>query len=103
MPTNLSVNGSRLWDTLMVSAGIGTGPRGGLRRLPLTEPDRLMRDQLGAWAREGGYALAVDRLGSMTLRRPGTAPDLPPVLIGSHLDTQWAGGRFDGILGVLAG
>ncbi|GJE02428.1 Zn-dependent hydrolase [Methylobacterium isbiliense] len=103
MPTNLSVNGSRLWDTLMVSAGIGTGPRGGLRRLTLTEPDRLMRDQLAAWAREGGYALSVDRLGSMTLRRPGTEPDLPPVLIGSHLDTQWAGGRFDGILGVLAG
>jgi N-carbamoyl-L-amino-acid hydrolase len=103
MPTNLSVNGSRLWDTLMVSAGIGTGPRGGLRRLTLTEPDRLMRDQLAAWAREGGYALSVDRLGSMTLRRPGTEPDLPPVLIGSHLDTQWEGGRFDGILGVLAG
>ncbi|MFE1601931.1 Zn-dependent hydrolase [Methylobacterium sp. ID0610] len=103
MATNLSVNGSRLWDTLMVSAGIGTGPRGGIRRLTLTEPDRVMRDQLKAWAAEGGYALSIDRLGSMTLRRPGSEPDLPPVVIGSHLDTQWAGGRFDGILGVLAG
>ncbi|GJD53399.1 N-carbamoyl-L-amino-acid hydrolase [Methylobacterium crusticola] len=103
MTTNLSVNGSRLWDTLMVSAGIGTGPRGGLRRLTLTEPDRAMRDQLGAWAEQGGYPLAVDGLGTMRLRRAGTEPDLPPVLIGSHLDTQWAGGRFDGILGVLAG
>ncbi|ACA19671.1 amidase, hydantoinase/carbamoylase family [Methylobacterium sp. 4-46] len=103
MATNLSVNGSRLWDTLMVSAGIGTGPRGGIRRLTLTEPDRVMRDRLKAWAEEGGYALSIDRLGSMVLRRPGTEPDLPPVVIGSHLDTQWAGGRFDGILGVLAG
>ncbi|QRE74175.1 Zn-dependent hydrolase [Methylobacterium aquaticum] len=103
MTTNLSVNGSRLWDTLMVSAGIGTGPRGGLRRLTLTEPDRVMRDQLKAWAQEGGYPLTVDGLGNMVLRREGSEPDLPPVVIGSHLDTQWAGGRFDGILGVLAG
>ncbi|KMO33264.1 allantoate amidohydrolase [Methylobacterium variabile] len=103
MTTNLSVNGNRLWDTLMVSAGIGTGPRGGLRRLTLTEPDRVMRDQLRAWAAEGGYPLTVDGLGNMVLRREGTEPGLPPVVIGSHLDTQWAGGRFDGILGVLAG
>ncbi|MBK3397552.1 MULTISPECIES: Zn-dependent hydrolase [Methylobacterium] len=103
MTTNLSVNGNRLWDTLMVSAGIGTGPRGGLRRLTLTEPDRLVRDQLRSWAAEGGYPLTVDGLGNMVLRRAGSEPDLPPVVIGSHLDTQWAGGRFDGILGVLAG
>ncbi|GJD62812.1 Zn-dependent hydrolase [Methylobacterium frigidaeris] len=103
MTTNLSVNGNRLWDTLMVSAGIGTGPRGGLRRLTLTEPDRVMRDQLKAWAAEGGYPLTIDGLGNMVLRRDGLEPDLPPVVIGSHLDTQWAGGRFDGILGVLAG
>ncbi len=103
MTTNLSVNGSRLWDTLMVSAGIGTGPRGGLRRLTLTEPDRVMRDQLKSWAEEGGYLLTIDGLGNMVLRREGTEPGLPPVVIGSHLDTQWAGGRFDGILGVLAG
>jgi N-carbamoyl-L-amino-acid hydrolase len=103
MTTNLSVNGSRLWDTLMVSAGIGTGPRGGLRRLTLTEPDRMVRDQLKSWAEEGGYPLTIDGLGNMVLRREGTEPGLPPVVIGSHLDTQWAGGRFDGILGVLAG
>lgn len=103
MTTNLSVNGNRLWDTLMVSAGIGTGPRGGLRRLTLTEPDRVVRDQLKAWAEEGGYPLTIDGLGNMVLRREGTEPGLPPVVIGSHLDTQWAGGRFDGILGVLAG
>lgn len=103
MPTNLAVDGSRLWETLMTSARIGAGPRGGLKRLTLTEEDRQARDRLAAWAREGGYALKVDALGNMFLRREGTEPDLPPVLVGSHLDTQWAGGRFDGVLGVLAG
>jgi beta-ureidopropionase / N-carbamoyl-L-amino-acid hydrolase len=100
---DLSIDADRLWDTLMVSAGIGPGPKGGLRRLTLTEADRQVRDQLAAWATEGGYALSIDELGSMFLRREGAEPGLPPVLVGSHLDTQWAGGRFDGILGVLAG
>ena len=100
--TNLAVNGSRLWDTLMVSTAIGAS-RGGLRRLTLTEADRQVRDQLGRWAAEGGYALAIDGLGNMFLRRDGTDPSLAPVLVGSHLDTQWAGGKFDGVLGVLAG
>lgn len=103
MRSNLSANPSRLWDTLMVSASIGPGPRGGLRRLTLTDEDRQARDQLRSWAEEGGYGLTLDTLGNMFLRRDGTDPTLPPVLIGSHLDTQWAGGRFDGILGVLAG
>jgi len=101
--SNLTVNGSRLWDTLMTSAAIGAGPRGGLRRLTLTDGDRQVRRQLEAWADEGGYGLTVDRLGNMFLRRDGSDPSLPPVFIGSHLDTQWAGGRFDGVLGVLAG
>lgn len=100
---NLSVNASRLWATLMVSASIGRGPRGGLRRLTLTEEDREVRRQLGAWAEEGRYSLTVDALGNMFLRREGDDPALPPVVVGSHLDTQWAGGRFDGVLGVLAG
>ena len=103
MRSNLSVNASRLWDTLMVSAAIGTGPRGGLRRLTLTDEDRQVRDQLRRWADEGGYPLSIDALGNMFLRREGAEPSLPPVLIGSHLDTQWGGGRFDGVLGVLAG
>jgi N-carbamoyl-L-amino-acid hydrolase len=103
VPSNLSVNGSRLWDTLMTSAAIGPGPRGGLRRLTLTEEDRQVRRQLEAWADQGGYGCSVDRLGNMFVRREGAEPSLPPVLIGSHLDTQWAGGRFDGVLGVLAG
>jgi beta-ureidopropionase / N-carbamoyl-L-amino-acid hydrolase len=86
----------------MVSAAIGTS-RGGLRRLTLTDEDRQVRDQLKRWAEEGGYPLTIDALGNMFLRREGTDPSLPPVLVGSHLDTQWAGGKFDGVLGVLAG
>ncbi|CAA9304589.1 MAG: Beta-ureidopropionase [uncultured Microvirga sp.] len=103
VPSNLSVNGSRLWDTLMTSASIGPGPRGGLRRLTLTEEDGQVRRQLEIWADQGGYGCSVDRLGNMFVRREGADPSLPPVYIGSHLDTQWAGGRFDGVLGVLAG
>ena len=103
MQRNLGIDPQRLWSTIMISASIGPGKRGGLCRLTLTDEDRCMRDQLATWAREGGYALSVDRLGSMFLRREGREPALAPVLIGSHLDTQAAGGRFDGILGVLAG
>ena len=103
MRANLMIDGDRLWDTIMASASIGAGPRGGLRRLTLGCDDRRMRDVFAGWARAGGDALAVDQMGSMFVRRAGTEPELPPVLIGSHLDTQAAGGRFDGILGVLAG
>ncbi len=101
--TNLSVNGSRFWDTIEVSAGIGTGPEGGLRRLALGESDREMRDRFIAWCEAAGYGVTIDRLGNVFARRPGTDDSLPPVVIGSHLDTQAAGGRFDGIVGVLGG
>ncbi|MDX2155352.1 MAG: Zn-dependent hydrolase [Hyphomicrobiaceae bacterium] len=103
MQHNLTIDADRLWQTIMVSAGIGRGSKGGLNRLTLTDDDRSMRDQLAAWARAGGWSVTVDRLGSMFVRREGREPGLPPVLIGSHLDTQAGGGRFDGILGVLAG
>jgi N-carbamoyl-L-amino-acid hydrolase len=103
MATNLSIDGDRLWSTLMASAEIGKGPRGGLRRLTLTDDDKRMRDLFAAWAAQSGFPVSVDRLGNMFVRRAGSDPSLPPVLIGSHLDTQAAGGRFDGILGVLAG
>lgn len=103
MPSNLSVDGDRLWHTIEASSAIGRGPNGGLRRLTLTDDDKEMRDLLARWAREAGLPVRVDRLGNMFLRREGQQPELPPVLIGSHLDTQAAGGRFDGILGVLGG
>ena len=103
MRTNLSINGDRLWDTIAQSAKIGTGPNGGLRRLTLTDDDKRMRDLFASWAKASGYGVTVDRLGNMFVRREGTEAALPPVFIGSHLDTQASGGRFDGILGVLGG
>jgi N-carbamoyl-L-amino-acid hydrolase len=102
-PGNLRVDGGRLWATVMASAEIGRGPRGGLARLTLTDDDRRMRDVFAGWARDSGYRVTIDRLGSIFVRREGRDATLAPVLIGSHLDTQAAGGRFDGILGVLAG
>lgn len=103
MPDRPTVNADRLWSTLLRSAEIGPGVAGGLRRLTLSDADRQMRDLFVTWCREAGCTVTVDRLGSLFARRAGTEPDLPPVLIGSHLDTQYAGGRYDGILGVLAG
>ncbi|MFM9938157.1 MAG: Zn-dependent hydrolase [Hyphomicrobiaceae bacterium] len=100
---NLTLDGDRLWATIMASAQIGKGPKGGLRRLTLTDDDRRMRDIFAGWAKDSGYQLSIDQLGSMFVRREGRDATLPPVLIGSHLDTQASGGRFDGILGVLAG
>lgn len=103
MRSNIAINGDRLWETLMQSARIGAGPKGGLRRLTLSDADKEMRDLFASWAGAAGYGLSVDGLGNMFVRREGTDPSMPPVIIGSHLDTQAAGGRFDGILGVLGG
>ena len=99
----LQVDGKRLWETIIRSGEIGPGRAGGLRRLPLTDADKVMRDQFVAWSEEAGCAVTVDRLGNIFARRPGEDDALPPVMIGSHLDTQVAGGRYDGILGVLSG
>lgn len=103
MRSNLSINGDRLWATIAASAKVGAGPNGGLRRLTLTDDDRDVRDLFASWAAAAGYELTVDQLGNMFVRREGTDTSLPPVIIGSHLDTQASGGRFDGILGVLGG
>ena len=103
MQTNLAVDGGRLWRTLEEMAAIGRTSGGGVRRLALTGEDRQCRDLLARWAKEAGYSLTVDRLGSMFVRREGSDPALPPVLIGSHLDSQFKAGPYDGPLGVLAG
>lgn len=103
MGRNLTVDGDRLWADIMASAKIGQGQKGGLCRLALDDSDRQMRELFRDWALRLGYAVSVDRLGSMFVRREGRDAGLAPVLIGSHLDTQAAGGRFDGILGVLGG
>ena len=103
MSTNLSINPDRLWQTLMESAEVGRTPGGGVRRLTLTDEDKAVRDLFARWVREGGYKLTIDRLGNMFARREGADPSLAPVLVGSHLDSQAKGGRFDGPLGVIAG
>ncbi len=100
---NLSIDAERLRAALRRSSGIGAGPRGGLRRLALSDSDREMRDQFVAWCEAIGCQVVVDTAGSIFARRAGREDDLPPVVIGSHLDSQASGGRFDGVLGVLAG
>jgi N-carbamoyl-L-amino-acid hydrolase len=99
----LRVDGPRFWSTVMRSGEIGPGKAGGLRRLALTDADKEMRDLFVTWCTEAGCTVTVDRVGNIFARRPGTDDRLPPVLIGSHLDTQVAGGKYDGIVGVLAG
>lgn len=101
--TNLRSNRQRLWDTHMAMAVFGATPRGGIGRLALGDDDRKARDLFVGWAKEAGCDVRVDAVGNIFARRAGTDPDAPPVMTGSHLDTQPLGGRFDGILGVLAG
>lgn len=93
----------RLWQSLMAMAKIGATPNGGVARLALTDLDRQARDLFVSWCREAGCDLRIDRIGNIFARRAGLNPDLPPVMTGSHLDTQPLGGKFDGIYGVMAG
>lgn len=99
----LEINAERLWQTLERSAEIGRFRDVGLRRLALSAEDKEMRDQFVDWAKKAGCTVEIDRLGNIFARRAGADPSLPPVAIGSHLDTQICGGRYDGILGVLCG
>jgi beta-ureidopropionase / N-carbamoyl-L-amino-acid hydrolase len=96
------VNGQRLWDSLMELARIGATPKGGVCRLALTDLDRQGRDLVCRWLREAGCTVSVDRIGNIFGRRPGRNDALPPVVAGSHIDTQPSGGKFDGNYGVLA-
>jgi N-carbamoyl-L-amino-acid hydrolase len=100
---SLRVNGERLWRSLMDLARIGATPKGGVKRLALTEIDRAGRDRFVAWAREAGLEPRVDAIGNIFVKRRGAQPDADPVVIGSHLDSQPSGGKFDGAYGVLAG
>ncbi|MDC8016268.1 Zn-dependent hydrolase [Tahibacter soli] len=99
----LSVNGARLWDSLMEMAKIGATPKGGVCRLALTDLDKQGRDLFVRWAKEAGCTITVDRMGNVFARRAGIDDSLPPVVTGSHADSQPTGGRFDGIYGVLGG
>src|SRR5258706_2856492 len=100
---NLRINGERLWASLMELAQIGATPKGGVCRLTLTDLDRQGRDLVLKWAREAGMAVTIDKIGNGFMRRAGRNNALPPIITGSHIDTQPTGGKFDGNYGVLAG
>ncbi|MCI5071137.1 Zn-dependent hydrolase [Acidovorax sp.] len=100
---NLRINGQRLWDSLMELAQIGATPKGGVCRLTLTDLDKQGRDLVTRWAREAGMTVTIDKIGNGFMRRPGRNNNLPPIMTGSHIDTQPTGGKFDGNYGVLAG
>jgi len=103
MSEQMRINGQRLWDSLMEMAQIGATPRGGCNRQALTEEDRQGRDLFVGWCRAIGCEISVDEMGNIFARRAGRDNTLPPVITGSHLDTQPTGGKFDGVYGVLAG
>jgi N-carbamoyl-L-amino-acid hydrolase len=101
--TNQRIDGGRLWNSLMEMAEIGATPKGGVRRLALGEVDRAGRGRFRALCEAAGLAVRIDAMGNMFARRAGRDPSRPPVLFGSHLDSQPSGGKFDGALGVMAG
>lgn len=100
---HLRINGDRLWQSLMDLAKIGATPKGGVCRLALTDLDRQGRDQFVQWCKEAGCSITIDAIGNIFARRPGKDNSLPPIMAGSHIDTQPTGGKFDGCFGVMAG
>ncbi|MDE0921706.1 Zn-dependent hydrolase [Aurantimonas coralicida] len=101
--TNLQIDGDRLWDSLMEMAKIGPGVAGGNNRQTLTDEDAEGRSLFRSWCEAAGLTMGLDTMGNMFARREGTDPEALPVYVGSHLDTQPTGGKYDGVLGVLAG
>jgi N-carbamoyl-L-amino-acid hydrolase len=100
---NLKINGDRLWESIHEMAKIGPGLRGGNNRQTVTDEDAEGRRLFQTWCEEAGLTVAVDSMGTMFAHRKGEDESLPPVMVGSHLDTQPTGGRYDGVLGVLSG
>ncbi len=100
---NLRINGDRLWDSIHEMAEIGPGVAGGSNRQTVTDEDGEGRKLFQRWCEEAGMTMGVDQMGTMFMRREGSDPDALSVYVGSHLDTQPTGGRYDGVLGVLAG
>ncbi|MBW0159110.1 Zn-dependent hydrolase [Sedimentimonas flavescens] len=98
---NLRINSARLWDSLMEMAKIGPGVAGGCNRQTLTDDDATGRALFQEWCEDAGLSMGVDQMGTMFMTRPGEDPDALPVYVGSHLDTQPTGGKYDGVLGVL--
>ncbi|MGB0928800.1 MAG: Zn-dependent hydrolase, partial [Pikeienuella sp.] len=100
---NMKINADRLWDSLMEMAKIGPGVAGGNNRQTLTDEDGEGRHLFQNWCTAAGMTMGVDTMGNMFARREGTDKDALPVYVGSHLDTQPTGGKYDGVLGVLGG
>ena len=100
---NFRVNGDRLWESIMEMAKIGPGVAGGNNRQTLTDDDAKGRELFNSWCEKEGLAMGLDTMGNMFARREGTDPNALPVMVGSHLDTQPTGGKYDGVLGVLGG
>ena len=100
---NFTIDAERLWGTLHETAQFGACEGGGINRLTLTDDDKKVRNWFKAATEALGCTVKVDEVGNMFARRPGKKPDLAPIAMGSHLDTQPTGGKFDGVLGVLAG
>ncbi len=100
---NLRINGDRLWDSLMEMAKIGPGVEGGNNRQTLTDEDAEGRALFQKWCEDAGCTMGLDQMGNMFARREGADPEALPVYVGSHLDTQPTGGKYDGVLGVLGG
>jgi len=98
---NLRINPTRLWDSLMDMAKVGPGIAGGNNRQTLTDADSEGRHLFARWCADAGLTMGVDTMGNMFATRPGTDPEALPVYMGSHLDTQPTGGKYDGVLGVL--
>lgn len=103
MASNIRVNGQRLWDSLMELAQIGATDKGGVCRLALTDLDRQARDLFVRWCKELGCTISIDKMGNIFARRAGKDNSLPPIMTGSHIDSQPTGGKFDGAYGVMAG
>ena len=100
---NLRIDADRLWDAIHGTATFGACAGGGINRLTLSEDDRAVRDWFRTTAEALGCTVTFDEVGNMFARRAGRRADLAPIAVGSHLDTQPTGGKFDGVLGVLAG
>lgn len=100
---NLRINPDRLWNSIHELAEIGPGVAGGNNRQTLTDDDAKGRTLFQRWCEGAGLTMGLDQMGTMFARREGTDPSLDPVYVGSHLDTQPTGGRYDGVLGVLSG
>jgi beta-ureidopropionase / N-carbamoyl-L-amino-acid hydrolase len=98
---NMKINSARLWDSLMEMAKIGPGIAGGSNRQTLTDSDSEGRHLFKRWCEAAGMSMGLDTMGNMFATRPGEDKDALPVYMGSHLDTQPTGGKYDGVLGVL--